>query len=256
MKSGGKRDYSASRLRRTGIKKHFTLPAGRHRGIPTPQRSRSHQLPQPLLDILLAYPESRNPSDARGNQTSYLAFWGGSITPCLLAGLCIFKALGNISQSRRELYEPHCIQILIRTPIVMAASRESSIDAVNVQSCVNELSSILRARAPKLFPCNVAPRLFKPFTTISGLCSTAKQRLDAEAIIKSKVLRAEGQQRRTKKEPGMVTEGEEGKEEGNDDCQMDNVVVVTQTDLGSRKFRVTGLKVGLGLLVSSGPGCG
>lgn len=47
----------------------------------------------------------------------------------------------------------------------------------------------------------------------------------------------------------MVTEGEEGKEEGNDDCQMDNVVVLTETDLTSRTFRVTGLKVGLGVLL-------
>lgn len=131
----------------------------------------------------------------------------------------------------------------------MVVFREGSKDAVDIQSYANELSSLLRARAPELFPCNIAPRLFKPFTTISGLCSTGKQRLDAEAIIKSKAIRAEGQRRRTKKEPGVVTEEEEGKEEGNEDSQMDNVVVVTQTDLASRTFRVTGLKVSFGVLL-------
>ena len=109
---------------------------------------------------------------------------------------------------------------------------------MDYQARVVEIATLLRGRAPKLFPCNIAPRSCKPYTSILGLCSTTRQRVDAKVFIE-KAKDAIAEQRRKKHEAGQG--GNNGKYV---DDQTMNIVVVAETDLAARKFRVTGAKVG------------
>ncbi|CAN0002799.1 unnamed protein product [Ascophyllum nodosum] len=118
----------------------------------------------------------------------------------------------------------------------MGATTEGTTEAVDYQARVVEITTLLRGRAPKLFPCNIAPRSCKPYTSILGLCSTTRQRVDAKVFIE-KAKDAIAEQRRKKHEAGQG--GDNGKDV---DDQTMNIVVVAEIDLTARKFRVTGAK--------------
>lgn len=100
------------------------------------------------------------------------------------------------------------------------------------QARVVELATLLKTRAPSVAP-NVAPRPYKHATSnILTLCTTPKQRADAEAYLAAAVEREE----RVQGEGGSRPEEQEENE-------AKHVVVTSETDIGTRTFRITAAKV-------------
>lgn len=104
------------------------------------------------------------------------------------------------------------------------------------QARVVELAGLLKTRAPSVAP-NVAPRPYKHATSnILTVCTTPKQRADAEAYLAAAVQREEGIQGEGGSRP------DEEEENG-----AKHVVVTSETDIATRTFRITAAKVKMGL---------
>lgn len=112
---------------------------------------------------------------------------------------------------------------------------ESRAEHDELQSRVLEIQALLAKRAPVLGP-RVVPKQLRAACNLVQMCSTVKQRAVAETFLASKA--AELAAAATEKDPqgeGM----EEEKGSGGDDV----VVLETEMDIATRKFRVTAAKV-------------
>ncbi|CAB1112355.1 unnamed protein product [Ectocarpus sp. CCAP 1310/34] len=112
-----------------------------------------------------------------------------------------------------------------------------------VQDRVMEIAALLKKKAPHLAP-SVIPRPYKhAAANIVTLCSTPRQRADAEAFLASKAesaaaddVAAAGKKRG---EEGQQIESEDAAEGG-----RHHVVLETETNIATRTFRITAAKLG------------
>ncbi|CAN0439769.1 unnamed protein product [Ectocarpus sp. 12 AP-2014] len=113
-----------------------------------------------------------------------------------------------------------------------------------VQDRVMEMAALLKKKAPHLAP-SVIPRPYKhAATNIVTLCSTPRQRADAEAFLASKAGSAAADdvaaaRKRSRGEEGQQIESEDAAEGG-----RQHVVLETDTDIATRTFRITAAKLG------------
>lgn len=113
-----------------------------------------------------------------------------------------------------------------------------------VQDRVMEIAALLKKKAPHLAP-SVVPRPYKrAAANIVTLCSTPRQRADAEAFLASKAGSAAADDvaaaGKSRGEEGQQIELEDAAEGG-----RHHVVLETDTDIATRTFRITAAKVRL-----------
>lgn len=103
---------------------------------------------------------------------------------------------------------------------------------------VAEMAALLTKRAPNLCP-NVAPRQYKmAVSNVLSICATPQQRADAQAFLASKageISHDHEQENGEEDEEQVRTDGEKGRET--------HVVLKTETDFGTRTFRIASAKV-------------
>lgn len=105
-----------------------------------------------------------------------------------------------------------------------------------LQSRVLEIQALLAKRAPTLGP-RVVPKQLRAACNLFQICPSVKQRADAEAFLASKA--AELAAASTEKDPKEEAMDEEEASSGHRDV----VVLETEMDIATRRFRVTAAKV-------------
>ncbi|CBJ30245.1 hypothetical protein Esi_0183_0025 [Ectocarpus siliculosus] len=113
-----------------------------------------------------------------------------------------------------------------------------------VQDRVMEIAALLKKKAPHLAP-SVIPRPYKhAAANIVTLCSTPRQRADAEAFLASKAESATVDDVAAAGERGRGEEGQQIESEDAAEGGRHHVVLETETDIATRTFRITAAKLG------------